>query len=220
MSSEIGTPQDTQSLDELFARAQESRPDLLRATANKDAAWHRRNSVFLSNLPSISASGSLSWNNTPSETFNAGSDNISGSIGIRASMPLFAGFANMYNLRSAQANYERAIEQERLTQDNASLDIFSAYQNYKTAQTVLKQTETLLKSATESERVTSGMYKVGRATMLDWQTAQSELVSAQKQNNAAKYDLFTKRAAVALAVGEIQADLEQERANAQTDTQE
>ncbi len=220
MQSEIGTPEDAKSLDDLFARAQQTRPDLLRATANKDAAWHRRNSVFLSNLPSISASGSMSWNDTPSETFGAGQDNISGSIGIRASMPLFAGFANLYNARAAQVNYERALEQERQTQDNASLDIFSAYQNYKTAQTVLKQTETLLASATESERVTANMYKVGRATMLDWQTAQSELVSAEKQNNAAKYDLFTKRAAVALAVGEIQAELEQERINVQTNDQE
>ena len=208
MPSNFGTPQETKTLDELFAQAQKTRPDLLRATANKDSAWHRRNSVFLSNLPSISASGSVSWNDTPSESFNAGNDNISGSIGIRASMPLFAGFANLYNARAAQVNYERAIEQERATMDNATLDIFTAYNNYKTAQTVLKQTETLLKSATESERVTAGMYRVGRATMLDWQTAQTELLSAQKQNNSAKYDLFTKRAAVALAVGEIRAGLE------------
>ena len=210
LSSDIGTPQETKSLDELFAQAEKTRPDLLRATANKDAAWHRRNSVFLSNLPTISASGSLSWSDTPSESFNAGSDNISGSIGIRASMPLFAGFANLYNARAAQVNYERAIENERAASDNASLDIYTAYHNYKTAQTVLKQTETLLKSATESEKVTAGMYRVGRATMLDWQTVQSELVSAQKQNNAAKYDLFTKRAAVALAVGEIKTELERE----------
>ena len=209
LPSEIGAPQETKTLDELFAQAEKTRPDLLRATANKDSAWHRRNSVFLSNLPSISASGSVSWNDTPSETYGAGSDKISGSIGIRASMPLFAGFANLYNARAAQVNYDRAIEQERAAQDNATLDVFTAYQNYKTAQTVLKQTETLLKSATESERVTAGMYKVGRATMLDWQTAQSELVSAEKQNNAARYDLFTKRAAVALAVGEIKAELEE-----------
>ncbi len=208
LPSEFGTPKETKSLDELFEQAQKTRPDLLRATANKDAAWHRRNSVFLSNLPSISASGSLSWNDTPSETFGAGSENISGSIGIRASMPLFAGFANLYNARAAQVNYERAIEQERSTQDNATLDIYTAYHNYKTAQTVYKQTETLLKSATESERVTAGMYKVGRATMLDWQTAQSELMSAEKQHNAARYDLFTKRAAVALAVGEIKTEME------------
>ncbi len=209
LPSEIGTPGEIKSLDELFAQAQQTRPDLLRATANKDAAWHRRNSTFLSNLPTISASGSLQYNDTPSETFNAGNSKYSGSIGIRASMPLFAGFANMYNLRNAQANYERAIESERATTDNATLDVFSAYHNYKTAQTVLKQTETLLKSATESERVTAGMYRVGRATMLDWQTAQSELMTAEKQNNAARYDLFTKRAAVALSVGEIKAKLEE-----------
>lgn len=213
LPAEIGTPGDSKSLDELFEIAKQKRPDLLRATANKDAAWHRRNSAFLKNLPSISASGSVSWNNTPSETYGAGQDNISGSIGIRASMPIFAGFANMYGIRSANANYERAIETERATNDNATLDIFTAYQNYKTAQKVLVQTETLLKSATESERVTSGMYKVGRATMLDWQTAQSELLDAQKQHNAARYDLFTKRAAVALSIGEIQADIEKEERN-------
>ena len=208
MPSEFGRASEIESVDELIRVAEKQRPDLLRAAANKDAAWHRRNASFLKNLPSISASGSVSWNDTPSENFNAGSDKISGSIGIRASMPIFAGFANMYGIRQAQANYDAAIEQERATGDSATLDIFTAYQNYKTAQTVLKQTETLLTSATESERVTAGMYRVGRATMLDWQTAQSELVDAQKQNNAAKYDLFTKRAAVALAIGEIKLGME------------
>ena len=124
-------------------------------------------------------------------------------------MPLFAGFANLYNVRSAQANYTRAQENERAAADNATLDVYTAYQNYKTAQKVLTQTDVLLKSATESERVTAGMYRAGRATMLDWQTAQSELVDAEKQNNAAKYDLFTKRAAVALAVGEIRSEMEE-----------
>ena len=208
MPSEFGRASEIQSVDELIEIAKKSRPDLLRATANKDAAWHRRNASFLKNLPSISASGSVAWNDTPSESFNSGSDKISGSIGIRASMPIFAGFANMYGVRQAQANYDAALEQERAAADNATLDIFTAYQNYKTAQNVLTQTETLLKSTTKSDRITAGMYKVGRATMLDWQTAQSELVDAQKQNNAAKYDLFTKRAAVALAIGEIKVGLE------------
>ena len=207
MSSEFGTAAENESIDELIDVAREKRPDLLRATANKDAAWHRRNSVFLKNLPSISASGTLTWNDTPAESWNTGNNHISGSIGIRASMPIFAGFANMYGVRAAAANYDRAVETERNVVDNATLDVFSAYQNYKTAQKVLIQTKALLASATESEKVTSGMYNVGRATMLDWQTAQSELVDAQKQHNAAKYDLFTKRAAVALAIGDIRTGL-------------
>lgn len=211
MSGDFGTTRENRGIDELIKIAQEKRPDLLRASANKDAAWHRRNSAFLKNLPSISASGSISWGDDRfNGVFSPDSEKIGGSIGIRASMPIFAGFANMYGVRSANASYESAAETLRSTSDNAVLDVFTAYQNYKTAQTVIKQTATLLKSATESEKVTAGMYKVGRATMLDWQTAQSELVSAQKQNNAAKYDLFTKRAALALAIGDIKSELEKD----------
>ena len=211
MSSDFGSVRENRSIDELIKIAREKRPDLLRATANKDAAWHRRNSSFLKNLPSISASGTLSWNDDEARFFGTGGDHIGGSIGIRASMPLFAGFANMYGLRAAEANYDSATERLRSTEDSATLDVFTAYQNYKTAQTVLTQTEALLKSATESERVTAAMYKVGRATMLDWQTAQSELFDAQKQNNSAKYDLFTKRAAVALAIGDIKSEIEKDK---------
>lgn len=209
MSSKFGSDSENEHIDELIDIARKKRPDLLKASANKDAAWHKRNSAFLKNLPSISATGSVSWKDDDiSGLTSPSSDGISGSIGIRVSMPIFAGFANYYGVRSAQADYERAKYNEQETSNAAMMDVFTAYQNYKTAQTVLKQTETLLKSATENEKVTSGMYKVGRATMLDWQTAQSELTDARKQNNEAKYDLFIKRAAVALAIGDIKSELE------------
>lgn len=209
MSSTFGTEAENENIDELIKIAREKRPDLLKASANKDAAWHKRNAAFLKNLPSISASGSVSWNDERLPgVFEPDSNQISGSIGIRASMPLFAGFANLYGLRAAESDYDRAKYNEQQTNNAAMMDVFTAYQNYKTAQTVLKHTENLLKSATENERVTSGMYKVGRSTMLDWQTAQSELINAQKQNNAAKYDLYVKRAAVALAIGDIKSEIE------------
>ena len=211
MGVAFGSDAEMENIDELISIAQKKRPDLLRAMANKDAAWHRRNSSFLSNLPSINLTGKLGWGSDDfSGVFSPESERINGSIGISASMPIFASFANMYGVRSATASYERAKEQERNTENEAMMDVFTAYQNYKTAQTVLKQTDTLLKSATESERVTSGMYKVGRATMLDWQTSQSELLDAQKQNNAAKYDLYIKRAAVALAIGDIKVELDKQ----------
>jgi len=209
MSSTFGSEAESESIDELIKIAREKRPDLLKASANKDAAWHKRNAAFLKNLPSISASGSVGWNDDRfQDVVSPETNKMNGSIGIRASMPLFAGFANLYGLRAAESDYDRAKYNEEQTKNAAMMDVFTAYQNYKTAQTVLKHTEALLKSATESERVTAGMYKVGRATMLDWQTAQSELVNAQKQNNSAKYDLFVKRAAVALAIGDIKSEIE------------
>jgi outer membrane protein TolC len=211
MSSSFGSDAENESIDELIRIAREKRPDLLKARANKDAAWHKRNSALLRNLPSISASASVGWNDDKfSDVVETNSHKTTGSIGIRASMPLFAGFANMYGLRAAESDYERAKYNEQSVSNEAMMDVFTAYQNYKTARTVLTQTESLLKSATETERVTSGMYRVGRATMLDWQTSQSELVNAQKQHNAAKYDLFVKRAAVALSIGDLKSELEKE----------
>lgn len=212
MPSTFGSDAESEDIDKLIEIARKKRPDLLKATANKDAAWNRRNSAFLKNLPSISATASVDMRaKSAGGLFEHMNERAGGSIGISVSMPIFAGFANMYNVRAAAASYDSAAEMERATVNNAMMDVFTAYQNYKTAKTVLEQTGALLKSATENERVTSGMYKVGRSTMLDWQQAQSDLVDARNQNNAAKYDLYVKRAAVALAIGDIQSKLDGEK---------
>ena len=204
MPATFGSAAESQNIDELISIAQKQRPDLLRAKSQTNAAWHRRNSAFLKNLPSISVNGSVqTTDRTVGGMFEHMTLKTHGSIGFSASMPIFTGFLNFYNARSANADYENTKYSEQNVYDNATMDVFTAYQNYKTAQKVLTQTETLLKSASENERVTSGMYKVGRATMLDWQTAQSELADARNQHNSAKYDLFVKRAAVALAIGDI-----------------
>ena len=210
MPSSFGSDAESENIDKLIQIAREKRPDLLKAKSQTNAAWHRRNSAFLKNLPSISVTGGVDVNDkTVGGMFDNMSAKVHGSIGISMSMPIFTGFLNYYNARSASADWESTKYNEENISNEAMMDVFTAYQNYKTAKTVLKQSETLLKSATESERVTAGMYKVGRATMLDWQTAQSELVNARKQNNSAKYDLFIKRAAVALAIGDIKNGLKE-----------
>ena len=212
MPATFGSDAESNDIDKLIKIAREKRPDLLKAKSQTNAAWHRRNSAFLKNLPSISVNAGVNVNdNTFGGMFEHMSIKVKGNIGISASMPIFTGFLNYYNARSASSDYENIKYTEQNVENNAMMDVFTAYQNYKTAQTVLKQTETLLKSATESEHVTAGMYKVGRATMLDWQTAQAELVDARKQNNSAKYDLFIKRAAVALAIGDIKNGLKENK---------
>lgn len=212
MPASFGSDVESEEIEKLIEIAKQKRPDLLKASAQTSAAWHRRNSAFLKNLPSFSVNGTLNNNvKTMDGMFDNITDKMSGRIGLSVSMPLFTGFANLYNVRSANADYESMKYNEKQIENSAMMDVFTSYQNYKTAKTVLVQSESLLKSATESERVTSGMYKVGRATMLDWQTAQSELVDAQKQKNYAKYDLFVKRASVALAIGDIKSGLKNDR---------
>ena len=212
MPATFGADAESENIDELINIARKQRPDLLKAKSQTNAAWHRRNSAFLKNLPSISVNGGIQTDaKSVNGMFNNMTDKTHGSFGVSLSMPIFTGFLNFYNARAANSDYENMKHNEQNISNNAMMDVFTAYQNYKTAKTLLKQTESLLKSATESERVVSGMYKVGRATMLDWQTAQSELVNARNQNNSAKYDLFIKRAAVALAIGDIKSGLKENK---------
>lgn len=210
MPALFGSDTESENIDNLIEIARKQRPDLLKAKSQTNAAWHRKHSAFLKNLPSISVNGGV---DTTDKTVGGMFDNMSvkihGNFGVSVSMPIFTGFLNYYNTRAANADWESTKYNEENISNNAMMDVYTAYQNYKTAKTVLTQTETLLKSATESERVTAGMYKVGRATMLDWQTAQYDLANARKQHNAAKYDLFIKRAAVALAIGDIKKGLKE-----------
>jgi outer membrane protein TolC len=210
MPATFGSDAESQNVSELIETARRQRPDLLSAQSSASAAWHRRNSALVRNLPSITAGGSLSYDPTTDyDAFGAGPNTRfdGSSIGIRASMPIFTGFASTNNLRAAQAAYDRARELARARDDAISMDIWTAYQNYQTAQKVLVQTGALLRSATESERVVAGMYRVGRATMLDWQTAQADLATARRQDITARYDLYVKRAGMALALGELQENL-------------
>ena len=212
MPANFGSDTEIENINELIEIAREKRPDLLKANAQTTAAFHRKNSAFLKNLPSFSINGTATLNDkTVGGMFEDMSAKVSGKFGASVSMPIFTGFANFYNARAAGADYESTKYSEENVSNNATMDVFTAYQNYKTAKTVLKQTQTLLKSAIENERVTSGMYKVGRSTMLDWQTAQSDLVDARKQHNNAKYDLFVKRAAIALSIGDIKYGLKDKK---------
>ena len=198
MPAEFGSSAEIEDIDELLKIAEQKRPDLLAAAQDVNAAWHARNASFMGHLPTISASGGYSY--------DMDTKLHSTQIGVNISVPIFAGFSGVYNDKVAMLNYEMAKENEQAKLDSARLDVWTAFQNYKTAGEVLESTKAQLKSALESEKIVAGMYKVGRSTMLDWQSSQADLASAQKQNAEAKYDLFIKRAALAMAVGDLKSD--------------
>jgi len=196
MPAEFGTSAEVDDVKKLLDEAERRRPALLAAAASRDAAWHGRNAEFLRHLPTLSATG------TARRDFTTNMDSTE--LGLGVSFPLFTNMiSNAYGDRAAILEYERAKETEAARHDAVALDVWTAFHNYKTAVGVLEATDAQVKSALESERVVAGMYKVGRATMLDWQTAQTDLSSARRQNAAAKYDLFVKRAALAMSVGEL-----------------
>jgi outer membrane protein len=128
-------------------------------------------------------------------------------VGINLSVPIFNGYAPTYRIRSAEAQVDvknAQLEQLRL---QVALDVWTAYQHLTTATQSLRSSADLLNSAEQSERVALGRYKAGVGSMLDVLNAQSALAGARQQRIQSTFNWNTSRAALAQAMGSLDAGL-------------
>lgn len=185
----------------LIEQARQRRPDLQAAAAQVKAAEANAEATRAAGKPSISLSASTNRNN------GAGVTSHGSSVGINVSMPIFSGYAPTYRVRAAEAQVEaRNAQLERLSLQVA-LDVWTAYQNLATATQSLRSTADLLGSAEQSERVALGRYQAGVGNMLEVLNAQSALAGARQQRIQSVFNWNISRAALAQAMGNLDADL-------------
>jgi outer membrane protein TolC len=149
-------------------------------------------------LPNLSLSGNFtSTNNSITNSAN------SLAIGIQLSIPLFTGFANSYNIKSAQEQAALRMEQERQLSLQVSLDVWQAYQNLLTGTQAVTSSADLVASAEEAEKVMLARYKGGLGSVLDLLTAQTALASARQQHIQSLYTWHINKATLAKAMGQL-----------------
>lgn len=191
-------------VDALIAEARQRRPDFKAAEAQVHAARANIDVARASGQPTLSLSAGPAWQDT------RGRSDItshSSTIGLTLSLPLFSGFDTTYSIRAAQARAEVAGAQRDAVRQQIALDVWTAYQNLNTATQALRATIDLLASAEQSERVALGRYKAGVGTILDVLNAQSALAAARLQGIQARLDWNVSRAALAKAMGTLDAEL-------------
>ncbi len=185
----------------LIEDARQRRPDLQAAAAQARAAKASADAARATDRPTISLNASSNQNTS------AGISSRGSQVGITLSVPIFSGYAPTYRVRAAEAQLDaRNIQLEQLRLQVA-LDVWTAYQNLITATQSLRSTADLLDSAEQSERVALGRYKAGVGNMLDVLNAQSALASARRQRIQSAFDWNINRAALAQAMGSLDASL-------------
>ena len=188
-------------INKLIEAARLRRPDLQAAAAQVQAAEASADAARAAGRPTISLSASAGQNSS------SGISQNNSLIGINLSVPLFSGYATTYRVRAAEAQADAKkiqLEQLRL---QVALDVWTAYQHLATATQSLRSTADLLNSAEQSERVVLGRYKAGVGNMLDVLNAQSALASARQQRIQSTFNWNTSRAALAQAMGSLDADM-------------
>jgi outer membrane protein len=199
-------------INALIKEARQRRPDLQAAAAQVRAAEASADVARAADRPTISLSASA-------DQYNSAGINSHGSlVGINLSVPIFTGFAPAYRVRAAEAQVDARNAQLEQLHLQVALDVWTSYQQLTTATQSLRTTADLLNSAEQSERVALGRYKAGVGSMLDVLNAQSALASARQQRIQSTFNWNISRAALAQAMGSLDASLLQSLSDAGGET--
>jgi TolC family type I secretion outer membrane protein len=188
------------AVDELIARAEQSRPDLAAARAAAERSRVRIREVRSQGLPAFNVTSSIA-----STTFR-GAANVTTqpySAAITMRFPLFTGFRNTYDVREAEAQAQAAMEEARGLSQQIDLQVWTSYYALQTAAHRVKTSHDLLNDAQQSADVARGRYRSGVGGILDVLTAEAALETARAQEVQARADWFLAMAQLAHDVGKL-----------------
>lgn len=186
------------SVDEMIKTALSLRPEIKNAQAEVEIAQANIEIAQAQNMPSISLNAKGGYND---DMRYSNPHQQSGSIGVNLSVPLFTGFSNSYNISSAKYQKKKSLETQKEQIDIVKNEVWTAYNNYKTAVASHKISKKALESAIENEKVAFASYQVGKGDILNLLTAGSQLSTARKEVIVAYYSVLTSKANLYKAIG-------------------
>lgn len=186
-----------QDIQALIEQAIIQRPDLIATESELKASLANIESVKAEAKPKVKIEAS---NQYDSETIFLKDINTS-QVGISVTIPFFEGYKPSYLIRSAEATAELKASKRDQLRLQVSLDVWTAYQNLKTANESIKASQILLTSAEESSQVALGRYKEGVGNIIDTLNAQSALASAKQQKIQSILNWNIARTTLAQSIG-------------------
>lgn len=191
----------TDNIETLLNQAVKNRPDLKAYYETKKAKKAEIYNARSESLPSISLTSSYGKINDLER--NSNGDRSYYNVGITASMPFFTGGYIYNNVAKTKSELKILDAQINDLEKSIELGVWTAYQNFLTAKKTYITSQSLLKSATETEKTMLGKYKNGKSSILDLLNAQSDLASARYEFISAQHNWFITRANLVKAVGNM-----------------
>ena len=129
--------------------------------------------------------------------------NISSSLGLNLSVPIFNRFQNRTAIQRAKVQYDNAKLALEDLQQNISLDVRQAYLDYITAEKTLEVTEKQEISAQQAFTAAQERYNVGAATLVELTQARATLVQAESDRIQGRYDFIFRKKLIDYYLGKL-----------------
>jgi outer membrane protein len=113
-------------------------------------------------------------------------------FGIQLSIPIFNGFATRNNVQRAKINYDKIKLQDLLQIQNLERNIYTTYNDLKSAKKLYEASLVNLKSREESFHYAKERYNIGLLNSFEYNQQQTLLVNSQSEVLKNKYDYIFK----------------------------
>ncbi len=186
-----------------FAEAEqvmrEYNPSLQQAYYNTNAAAYQIKQAQGAILPTISIESGISRTYDPLRS--QVDHETTSTAGIVASMPLYAGGANVARIRQAKAQAAKSQQNERGTFERLQSNLRAAWEDYAATQAQMQARQSQLAAAALARTSIELENQVGQRTVIDVLDAEQDYLQAQIDLVTAKRDLVVNSYDLAAAIG-------------------
>lgn len=190
-------PGATEDAEGIYQKALNNFPDIKLGAQRTAAAKIGVNVAKGSLYPRLSLSGGYGssyfydFNATSHQAFVSQlKNNISKSVGLSLSVPIFNGLQAKYSVKRARINLMQTETQEQLAKNNLNKVIYQAVADLKAAQSRYQSTTNAFTAQKDAYYVIEQRYNVGLVNSLDYSTALTNKNKAEIDMIQAKYDLL------------------------------
>ena len=196
-----------ESVSALIEAAKRMHPSVRAAQAQLQAAIAKEKQSFSEGLPSLSFVAKYSRNNQPA-SLGLGVPQFPATghdwyVGLQLTIPFFEGFGRVYEVRQARAQVE--LEQDKVdeAEQQAGLDVWTAYQAVQTATANVANSDDLQNLAERAYSAAQNRYVAGVGSVLELLSAQTSLATAREDRIKALTDWRSSRLQLAAKLGTL-----------------
>lgn len=194
-------PERERDVESLMDLAREARPDLASAEAQVKASEANILAAKSQGMPQLSLVGNYAYFDSLNNTAVS-----SWAIGVQMSVPLFTGFSNSYQVQASEEQAEVQAASRDALEQAVTQGVWQAYYTLAATRDNLKNTEELLESAQEAERVALGRYREGVGNIVELTNAENNLANARYSFVQAHFNWRIGKAQLAQALGRLDVD--------------
>ncbi len=188
------------SMDAAIGRAIAKRPDYAAGKSRIQAAESSFEASRSGLYPTLSANGGWSWANSQFNDFNQFG---SSSVGLNLRVPIFENFQTNVQSEAALLQVKQRQVEQLQTEQTIKSQIQSSFLTLSAAEKQLEITARTIKSAEQNFNSAKERFAVGAASVTDYLTANTQLITARINRISAVYNYFESQSLMRYALGDL-----------------